>query len=114
MGSRDVGREPKGELVKAVRACLVVVILMNLALLAVSGPLRTTIARYEVARKQGDLQNLVNENRALLSGVAQARRPDRVAARAEAMGLDLHLIENEVLAGQTPVERKPVLVVPRR
>lgn len=99
---------------KAVRASLVVVILLNLALLAVSGPLRTTLARYDVARKQSELYKLVNENRALLSGVAQARRPDRVAARAEAMGLDLHMIENEALAGQAPVEKKPLPSVPRR
>ena len=99
---------------KAVRASLVVVILLNLALLAVSGPLRTTLARYDVARKQSELYKLVNENRALLGGVAQARRPDRVAARAEAMGLDLHMIENEALAGQTPVEKKPLPSVPRR
>jgi len=85
--------------VKAVRASLIVVILLNLALLAVSGPLRTTLARYDVARKQSELYKLVNENRALLGGVPQARRPDRVAARAEAMGLDLHMIENEALAG---------------
>lgn len=99
---------------KAVRASLVVVILLNLALLAVSGPLRTTLARYDLARKQGEIQKLVNENRALLSGVAQARRPDRVAARAEAMGLDLHMIENEAMAGQVPAERKPLPAVPRR
>ncbi len=101
---------------KAVRASLVVVILLNLALLAVSGPLRTTLGRYEVARKQGELYKLVNENRALLSGVAQARRPDRVAARAEAMGLDLHMIENEAVAGQAPLEKKPLPLpsVPRR
>ena len=99
---------------KAVRASLIVVILLNLALLAVSGPLRTTLARYDVARKQSELYKLVNENRALLGGVAQARRPDRVAARAEAMGLDLHMIENEALAGQMPVEKKPLPSVPRR
>ena len=71
---------------KAVRVSLVVVILLNLALLAVSGPLRTTLARYDLARKQGELRRLVNEHRALLGGVADARRPDRVAAQAQAMG----------------------------
>ena len=67
-------------MVKAVRVSLVVVILLNLALLAVSGPLRTTIGRYELARKQGELRKLVHENHALLGGVAESRRPDRVAA----------------------------------
>jgi hypothetical protein len=101
-------------MVKAVRVSLVVVILLNLALLAVSGPLRTTLARYDLARKQGELRRLVNENRALLGGVAEARRPDRVAARAQAMGLDLHLVESEATAGTSPTERRPSpLAVPR-
>ena len=104
----------KGELVKAVRVSLVVVILLNLALLAVSGPLRTTLTRYDLARKQGELRKLVNENRGLLGGSAQSRRPDRVAARAQAMGLDLHLIENEAMVGSSPSERRPAPVaVPR-
>jgi cell division protein FtsL len=101
-------------MVKAIRFSLVVVILLNLALLAVSGPLRTTLTRYELARKQTELRKLVNENRALLGGVGQSRRPDRVASRAQAMGLDLHLIESEAMAGQPPVERRPLPVVQRR
>ncbi|MBV8882342.1 MAG: hypothetical protein JO332_20465 [Planctomycetaceae bacterium] len=99
---------------KAVRVSLVVVILLNLALLAVSGPLRTTLTRYDLARKQGELRRLVNENRALLGTAAQARRPDRVAARAQALGLDLHLIESESMAGARPADRAPSPVaVPR-
>ena len=99
---------------KAVRASLIVVILLNLALLAVSGPLRVTLSRYEIARKQTELRKLASENRALLGGVAQSRRPERVAARAAAMGIDLHLIESEAIAGAPPVEpRRPVPVAPR-
>src|SRR6185436_784802 len=103
-----------GDIVKAVRASLIVVILLNLALLAVSGPLRATLSRYELARKQVELRKLAVENRALLGAVAQSRRPDHVAARAAAMGIDLHLIETEALAGTSPNERKPVPAVPRR
>jgi hypothetical protein len=99
--------------VKAVRASLVVVILLNLALLAASGPLRATLSRYELARKQTELRKLAVENRALLGTVAQSRRPDRVSARAAAMGLDLHLIESEASAGGLPVDKKPLPVVPR-
>ena len=99
---------------KAVRASLIVVILLNLALLAVSGPLRTTITRYDQARKQAELRKLAVENRALLGVVAQSRRPDHVAARAAALGIDLHLIENEIIAGALPVDKKPVVVAPRR
>ena len=98
---------------KAVRASLVVVILLNLALLAVSGPLHTTITRYDQARKQTELRKLAVENRALLGVVAQSRRPDHVAARAAALGIDLHLIENEIIAGALPVDKRPVLVAPR-
>ena len=103
---------------KAVRASLIVVILLNLALLAVSGPLRATLARYELARKQTELRRLALENRALLGSVAQARRPDRVAARAASMGVSLQMIESEaVVAGASPADRKPVApapVAPRR
>src|SRR4029453_1195254 len=101
-------------IVKAVRASLIVVILLNLALLAVSGPLRATLARYDLARKQTELRRLALENRALIGTVAHSRRPDRVAARASAMGVNL---EPEVVAGVLPVDRKPVApapVAPRR
>ena len=114
MGDPERGGVPKGEIVKAVRASLIVVILLNLALLAVSGPLRVTLSRYEIARKQTELRKLASENRALLGGVAQSRRPERVAARAAAMGIDLHLIETEALAGTSPNEKKPVPAVPHR
>ncbi len=100
---------------RAIRVSLVVVILLNLALLAAAGPLRTTLTRYDLARKQGELRKLVNENRALLGSVAQSRRPDRVAARAQAMGLDLHLIESEAMAGTNTSERRTLpAAVPRR
>ena len=99
---------------KAVRASLVVIVLLNLALLAVSGPLRATLTRYELGRKQAELRRLAVENRALLGAVAQSRRPDRGAARAAAMGIDLHLIESEAMAGTTPAEKKPAPVVPPR
>lgn len=99
---------------KAVRASLVVVILLNLALLAVSGPLRATLSRYDLAQKQSELRRLALENRALLGTVAQARRPDRVAARAASMGISLQMIESEALAGASPADRKPAPVVPHR
>jgi len=95
--------------VKAVRASLIVVILLNLALLAVSGPLRATLARYDLAKKQTELRRLAVENRALLGTVAQSRRPDRVAAKAASMGVSL---EPEAVAGASPVDRKPVAPAP--
>jgi len=100
--------------VKAVRASLIVIILLNLALLAVSGPLRATLARYDLARKQTELRKLALENRTLLGTVAQSRRPDRVTARAAAMGVSL---DPEAVAGASPADRKPVApapVAPRR
>jgi hypothetical protein len=104
-------------MVKAVRAVLVVVILLDLALLACYGPLRVTISRYDLARKQAELRKLAVENRSLLGGVAQSRRPDQVAARAAALGIDLHLIESEALvhtAGTSPAPHGPALNAPRR
>ena len=74
---------------KAVRAILVAAIVLNLALLAVAGPLRSTLARYDLARKQQEFRRLAVENRALLGRVGQARRPDRVAVRASSMDIDL-------------------------
>lgn len=97
---------------KAIRASLIVVILLNLALLAVSGPLRATLARYELAKKQTELRRLAVENRALLGTVAQSRRPDRVAAKAASMGVNLQMIESEAVAGASPVDRKPVAPAP--
>ena len=97
---------------KAVRASLIVVILLNLALLAVSGPLRATLARYELAKKQTELRKLAVENRALLGTVAQSRRPDRVAAKAASMGVSLQMIESEPVAGSSPADRKPVAPAP--
>ena len=94
---------------KAVRASLIVVILLNLALLAVSGPLRATLSRYDLARKQVELRKLAVENRALLGTVAQSRRPDRVVAKAASMGVSL---EPEAVAGASPVDRKPVAPAP--
>ena len=72
-------------------------------------PLRATLSRYEQAKKQTELRKLAVENRALLGVVAQSRRPDRVAARAAAMGIDLHLIESEAIAGTSPSEKKTPL-----
>jgi len=79
--------------VKLFRAALVAVIVVNLALLAASAPLRATLLRYEVARKQQELRRLSLENRTLLHRAAVARRPDQVAARAAALGLELRAAE---------------------
>jgi hypothetical protein len=103
-------------MVKAVRAILVVVVLLDLALLACYGPLHATISRYELARKQTELRKLAVENRSLLGGAAQARRPDHVAARAAALGIDLHRIESEAIvksAGTSPASQ-PAVNAPRR
>lgn len=77
------------------RPIVVGVILVNLALMAVSGPMRATMLRYEVARKQREIRDLTLRQRTLLHEVALARRPDRVAARADQMGLALGPIREE-------------------
>ena len=101
---------------KVVRAAVVAVILFNLALLAVYGPFRCTRLRYDVARKQRELRAAHLERQTLFHDVARARRPDQVAARAAALGVDLHAIEQEALAasaGPSPAAPRPA-VVPRR
>lgn len=78
-----------------IRAALVAAILLNLALLAAAGPARTTVQRYSLAKKRQELRALALENRDLLHQVALARRPDRVAARARDLGLDLEAVEHQ-------------------
>lgn len=96
---------------RVVRAALVAVIVLNLALLACVWPFRNTGLRYEVARKERERRELALQNQVLLHQAAQARRPDRVAARAAALGVDLHQIEQDALvqaAGTTDAPRGPV------
>lgn len=78
---------------KVVRAALAAVIVLNLALLATYAPLRATLLRYETARQRRELAALALENRALLHQAALARRPDRLAARAAALGVELRAAE---------------------
>ncbi len=78
---------------KVARAAILAVIGVNLALLATYGPFRSTLARYEMGRKQAELRRLALDNQSLLERVAAARRPDQVAARAAALGVDLRCIE---------------------
>jgi hypothetical protein len=75
--------------VNVVRGALVVVILFDLALLAAVGPLRSTLLGYELARRQQELRRLSLEGQGLLHAASHARRPDRVAARAAAFGIEL-------------------------
>jgi hypothetical protein len=99
--------------VNAVRAALVVVIVFNFALLAAAGPLQATLVRYEAARKQQELRRLDLEQKTLLHRAAQARRPDEVARRAAALGLELQTLDSNAIVG-TDAPRKPVAQAPRR
>ena len=102
---------------KVLRASLVVVILFNLALLAVSAPLQSMLVRYRIARQQQELRTLQLEQRTLTHQAALARRPDQVLARAAAMGIDVHLVDAEAYVsptGPSPAPRKPLVNVPRR
>lgn len=104
---------------KVIRAALVVVIVANLALLAAHGPFRATAAKYDVARKQQELRRLAMENRTLLHQAAEARLPERVAARASKFGIDLRTITIEgdsalSAAGPSPAKGKAGALAPRR
>lgn len=87
----------EGETVKVVRASLAAVIVVNLALLTAWAPLRATLLRYETARQRRELAALAQENRALLHQAAVARRPDRLAARAAALGVELRAADLETI-----------------
>ena len=87
-----------GDAVRVFRASLVIVILFNLALLAVCGPLRSMLVRYRIARQQQELREAQLERRGLVHQAALARRPDKVRARAAAMEVDC----------------QPLALVPRR
>lgn len=102
---------------KAFRASLVVVVLFNLALLAVAAPLRSLLVRYRIARQQQELRGLQLEHRALTHQAALARRPDQVLARAAALGIDVHWVDREAIVsapGPSPVPPKPLVHAPRR
>jgi hypothetical protein len=93
--------------VKVVRAALVAVILFNLALLASYAPFRNTGLRYEVARQERERRALAVEAQTLRHKAAEARRPDRVAARAAALGVDLHQIEQDALVDSSGLPAAP-------
>lgn len=106
-----------GETVKAFRASVVVVILFNLGLLAAATPLRSMLVRYRIARQQQELRGLQLEHRALYHQAALARRPDVVLARAAAMGIDVHLADQESIAsasGASPAAPRSPVNGPRR
>jgi hypothetical protein len=102
------GGRAKGEFVKAFRASVVVVILFNLALLAVAAPLHSMLTRYRIARQQQELRTLQLQHRTLYHQAALARRPDVVMARAAALGIDVHLVDSEaVVSGPRPIPGSP-------
>ena len=90
---------------KVARVFILAVIGVNLALLACYAPFRSTLKRYEMGRKQAEVRRLAMENQALLEQVAAARRPDQVAARAVALGVDLRCIETADIVTRAPETR---------
>jgi hypothetical protein len=78
-----------------VRAAAIAVILLDLALLAIAAPIRATTLRYAAAARQKEVRVLSLENRELLHRVALARRPEEVARRAAAFGIQLDIVERE-------------------
>jgi len=102
---------------KVVRAAATAVILLDLALLAVAAPLQDTARRYQAASRQKEMRALSLENRQLLHRLAVARRPEEVARRAAAFGIDLNTVERERIdraADRGAAARGPVVRAPRR
>ena len=71
---------------KLIRPIVIGIILVNLALMAVAGPMKGTLLRYEVARKQREIRDETLKQRSLLWEVSIARRPDQVEEVADGMG----------------------------
>lgn len=71
------------------RTVLVAVLFLNAALLAVHREIAAVRLRYEAAEKQERLRSLALENRMLKCRLAEARRPQSIARRAAALGLDV-------------------------
>ena len=71
---------------KLLRPIIIGVILVNLALMAVAGPMKGTLLRYEVARKQREIRDETLKQRTLVYEVAQARRPEKIVAVATDWG----------------------------
>ncbi len=102
---------------RLVRAVATAVILLDLALLAVTVPLRQTTRRYSAAAMRRELRDLSLENRILLHRVAVAKRPDEVARRAAAMGIDVAAVESAWVDGaaeRTASSREAVARASRR
>lgn len=85
---------------RVARVAILAVIGFNLALLAAHGPFRQTVLRYEMGRKQAELRRVAMENQVLLDRVAAARRPDRVAAQAAKLGVDLRCVNSDAIVNR--------------
>ena len=71
---------------KLLRPIIIGVILVNLALMTAVGPMKGTLLRYEVARKQREIRDETLKQRTLVYEVAQARRPEKIVAVATDWG----------------------------
>ncbi len=72
---------------KALRGLLVVVVLLNLALLAVFLEVRGMRLRYALAKKQQQARAVVEANQSLALAVARAKRPDALNRKAQQFGI---------------------------
>ena len=79
-----------------VRAAMAVVIVLNIAVVAVLLESKETKLRYALVKKQAAAAKLVEENYALKLGVAQAKRGDVVLKKAAQFGVELKPVEGPV------------------
>ena len=75
------------------RAAAAVVIVLNIAVVAVLLEAKETKLRYALVRKQEAAAKLAEENRTLLLGVAQGKRNDVVAKKAGEFGVEMKAVE---------------------
>jgi hypothetical protein len=77
------------------RALLVVIVLLELALIVVFLEARGTRLRYALASRRQAVRTFTAENRRVMLDVAKARRPDQLTHRAAQFGMGLRVEERE-------------------
>ena len=102
-----------GEVVSPFRAVLLIVIVAQVALIAVFQRVRINELRYAQAERQSEIRHLTLENRTLLLQVSESLRPESLASRARAMGLDMHPLDASALVHLTVPKKTPINMAQR-
>lgn len=86
------------------RVVLVAVLLLNSALITAFTEVSSVRLRYQAVKKQERLKSLVLENRTLLWKLTDARRPESLARRAAAFGIEVRPVRHSDVARPAALE----------